>query len=380
MKRIIIFLVSASLFYSCSSLEKQIIGQWIEKNNFYAPQILEFNEDYYTMPYNQNRVITFPLYRQVQYLYKLRGDTLLEVPYFDDIISRRKISLNDDELIIPSQLNDSFFVCYERNKYKNYLDFINTKLDLSINLPSGRFYALNWAYTSNTFYVDLDDSNNIMYLLNGEPISIDSTLYIKLKSEDYRSEIICFADEKLKVKDLNPIKVEAYKANYHKIYFGIIDDSSHLGSIPLKTPFVKFSDPDTSRPILPKLIEDVSFFKDRYFILCEVCNDKFIINGVENSYESFIRMLEDRALEKGGFHLILNYDENLRLQEYVDFAARISISFESIKSAYMKNKFKTSDYWSLSDEEKEIFDKEFFIFFTEILKDDLAELYTYIKK
>ena len=377
---LIITIFITALLHSCASYENKIIGQWVEKNNYKAPRILEFTKDYYTKPHNQNDLITFPYYRQAQYLYKVREDTLFQCSDIDVFIVKQKITLTDDELIIQSGDSDSLYDNYLRNTHKNYIDFINNQLDLSIQLPKGSFYVLNWTYNSNSFFIDKDERNNIKYLLNGNPVSIDSNLHAKLFSNhDYRSQIICFADSNVLVKDLNPLKVECSKARYPRIYFCLLDSNYQLSMVPLSTPFVKFTVADTSNNLPPPPIEDISFFKDRYFILCEVRSNKLLVNGTEQTYETFIQLLKDRAFKRGGVHLLLNYDERLSLQEYVSFAIKLSESFNLIQSSYIKFKFNKSTYWDLNDEEKEKYNN-FIIFFNEILKNDLEELYNYLPK
>ena len=375
MKIFLILFLTTTLFYSCTNYKKEIIGQWIERNDFKSPRILEFSKDYFTKPHNDNDFIKFPYYTPTQYLYKIREDTILYCDYFK--IFKYKLTINNNILVLPSEGLDTTTIVYNKNTYKNYIDYVNNRLNLSIHLPKGSFYALNWTYNSNSFYIDVDNHNHLRYLLNGKPISIDPNLHKKIFYK-YGREVICFADNNVLVKDLNPLKVEISKAMYSIAYFALIDGDS-LSMLPLVMPRVKYDMPDSlSKLMPPRPAIDISFFRNKPFILCEVYSKTLKVNGLEKTYEYFIQALKDKIFSKKNISLFLYYDENLTLGECVNFAIKLSHSIDSIRNSILEIKYNHKTYWQLSDEEKKEYNNSYNVYFNEILNDNLREMYKYL--
>ena len=116
---LIITIFITALLHSCASYENKIIGQWVEKNNYKAPRILEFTKDYYTKPHNQNDLITFPYYRQAQYLYKVREDTLFQcsdIDVFKEVAGDAALFFNPE---IPQDIAETIYLVLSDDSLRN---------------------------------------------------------------------------------------------------------------------------------------------------------------------------------------------------------------------------------------------------------------------
>jgi len=121
-------LIICSLFLvvlsSCQNNKKAIQGSWIEKDNFVNPITLDIDDFYLDIILNNHKR---------EKLYHLQDDTF----YISgvDQIYKSIIKMESNKLEIYDIDSTASAQIFERNTYKNIIDYFNSKKNTAIELP-----------------------------------------------------------------------------------------------------------------------------------------------------------------------------------------------------------------------------------------------------
>lgn len=345
----IIFIIA--IFSSCSN-KNSIVGDWIEQNNFTNPAIYEIRPDYYrnlSGPSSEKR------------LYKVRKDTFM----FDNFMGLDKIrfEVKENELIFYSANNDTVLSKFERNIYKNFIDYFNVKKNTTIMLPILKAKQIGWEDNINT--IVFDNENDYSIFQNGERFKLDSLSYLKLlpSADDYLHGVdnnLVFCDSKIKLSELNKLKIELQKAFRNRITYVTQDSSNNLFGLRVILPYIENNIPDSLLskypPPPPPPTFDFEHFRSGN-ILCKISDTEKELNGKQIETDSLYSIINEKIKSVEGFTIHVYFDEKMDFENYLRELSKLKEVYETEREKYAEElylKFRDEDMGNDEQEKTKI--------------------------
>jgi len=366
------YLLLISIIFSCSKKD-DIIGTWVEKDNFNLPVIIEFDEDFF---YNI-------LSKQDLQMYKLKNDTFITQRY--GFLEKMKFNISGNSLSFYNIESDSLLVTYERLNSLNFIDYFNEKLNANINLVNYASQNLNPYNEVISLYLDKDLNNETILYINGKEATLDSLLYLKLFNRNERyweSKIYVFVDNELPISELNKVKIELRKAMQFRISYITSEKNGYLFGTHAKLPPIEFDYPDSIDmslfpPPPPKPIYPVGkeFFNKS--ILLEVYREQITLNDTLSSFDNFKNLLETKLIngDKPIVHFYI--DEQLEYERYIKLLIDTKNIYYSLRNQFSKEYFNENDYNELHFEKSDSIVSLFPMMINEIEIEELQEIKKY---
>lgn len=364
-----------SLFLnSCIKEKNPLIGKWIEKDNFTNPMIYEISEDYYVI-INSGVV--------ERKFYKIKKDTFIYDNYFQ--IEKLRFKTNGSLLSFYSSETDSQLSSFEKFSNNNFIDFFNSKKNTSINLPEIHAKNLKWGTTKNSIVCEYDGNGELIVFRNGELHLIDSLSFLKLlpNPDDYwtrNNNNLIFCDKNVKLKDFNIVKNELMRGHLTRITYVTQNNNKHLFGIRTGLPFKDNHLPDSliskypQPPPLP--IFDLDCFTSRN-ILCLVKLDGIELNNKKRSWDNLHVLIKEKIKTVRGLVIHVNFDENLKYENYLLKLKKIRNIYYSIRNEYSQEKYNEPNYEDLENEAIRKVRRKFPMSIREIDKEEYNEIKKY---
>ncbi|MFB6317766.1 hypothetical protein [Saccharicrinis sp. FJH54] len=311
MKKVFPILFLFVMFSACTK-KYPITGNWIEQDNFVNPEICEIRQDFYRTvngSYHQDR------------LYKIKKDTFL----FNNFTGLDKIrfKVTENELLFYDINNDSLLSKFERNIYKNFIDYFNIKKHTEIVLPVLKAVNIEWKENRSNFVFDIEN-NNVVYL-NGEKIKLDSLSYLKLLPDidDYlfgRGQNLVFCDGRIRLSDLNKLKSVLQKGLRNRIIYVTQDSSDHLCGIQSVLPYTENNIPDSllsKYPPPPPPLFSNSEGINEHTVICKISATGKEISGNPIKSEELDSVLKEKMMSTQVFTVDVYFDERMDYETYL---------------------------------------------------------------
>ncbi len=347
MKKAFLILFGIAIFSSCIN-KNPLIGTWIEQDNFINPAIYEIGQDYY-------RILNGPF--PGQRIYKVKKDTFMFDNFFE--LEKVRFETNEDELRFYSVDNDSLLSKFERNVYRNFIDYFNVKKNTAIMLPVLESKQINWDDNINTIVFNNEDTCSIFF--NGENSKLDSFTYLKFyPSVDYSEYVVennlVFCDYRLKLYELDKLKIELQKAHKNRIIYVTQDSLNNLMGLSVFLPYIESNIPDSLKskyplpppPPPPPTINFEDFNSEN--ILCKIDLNKTVLNDNEVSPEKLDSITREKIQTVKGFIMHVYFDEKMDFESYLKKLSALREIYYSVRNEYSLNKFNEPNYEDLDSE------------------------------
>ncbi|MCW3785759.1 ExbD/TolR family protein [Plebeiibacterium sediminum] len=350
-------LIIIASFYSCSKDNNQIIGKWIEADNYTNYVTLDIGE--YSYHFADDN---WPGER----LYHLNKDTIYNngINKINKSIYKivdGKLSFYDIDSLNPS-------ITYERNIYSDCLDYFNSKKKTSIQLPHLNISQKYIGTYQNSLYADYKNKE-LRFYINGNPHEISDTSYQSLNNlKQTKSRL--FIDKDLPLGTLNQIKRELQKAQMNSVGYAAYNTKDSIS-------FVNFLLPPVDLPgvPVPSRIPDSILKLNITNIVVEIYPKKILVNGTEVDIQNFKNDVK-RRLEKLENEVIRLYcDDNLMYETYITTLYQIQSAYYELRNEYAFESYNVDDYSDLDHDDRMITINKYPMKIHEIDKTKLMELH-----
>ena len=360
---IIILLTLISCENKVQLIENSFEGTWVEKDNFNAPYIFNVNKDLIKNLYAEHSWIK---------LYKRNGDTLLTETHFDeirkdlininnDILTYKLISFNDYD-------TDTSVSTFERIKFGNYLDYVNSKFKMNIEVPADSADQLTWRWYDVSFFIYNDSTNRLNILYHGKKIKVDSLLYLQiLKDIDIKHDAsaLFYIDKLTRINQLTDLVTELSKARVRNLKYVVLDNSNQLCQRIIYCSDIQFNYPDSLKylnfpPRPPVPAPNVK----NYFvngILVECFQDSITINRKISSLRELKDILINKENGNAGYSLSVFFDVRMTIEKYLSDYFTIMKFYQDFRDKFVQEKFNLKDFNELENEQYFQFRKKFWL-------------------
>jgi hypothetical protein len=371
MKRAYFIIFIIAIFSSCDD-KNPIVGTWIEQNNFTQPAIYEIGQDYY-------RILNGPI--SGKRLYKLKKDTFM----FDNFLDLEKIrfEVKENELLFYSANNDSLLSKFERNVYRNFIDYFNVKKNTTVMLPIIESKQIRWEDNINTFVFDNENGYSIYF--NGENIKLDNSTYLKLftSADDYLHSIdnnLIFCNSRVKLEELNKLKIQLQKARRNRITYVTQDSSNNLLGLRVILPYVESDVPDSilskyPPPPPPPTFDFENFHSEN--ILCKIDNMEKELNGEKIQPDKLYSIINRNITSIKGFTVHVYFDEKMDFESYLIELTKLREVYYSVRDKYAEDLYNEFRYENLEPDEQKKIRKIYPLRIREINKNEYEKIKKY---
>ncbi|MFB6340302.1 hypothetical protein ACE1ET_01195 [Saccharicrinis sp. FJH62] len=348
MKRVVPILFLFITLSACTN-KNHITGNWIEKDNFVNPEICEIRQDFY-------RTLNGPILQDR--LYKIKKDTFL----FDNFMGLDKIRFKvaENELLFYDINSDSLLGKFERNIYKNFIDYFNVKKHTEIMLPVLKATDIERKENSSTIVFDIENDNAVY--LNGEKFKLDSLTYLKLLPDidDYLfggGQNLVFCDGRIRLSVLNNLKSVLQKARRNRIIYVTQDSSDHLCGIQSVLPYTENNIPDSLLskypPLPPPLFSNPEDINE-HAVICKISATGKEISGKPIKSEELDSVLKEKMMSTQGVIVDVYFDDRMDFETYLRELSKLRAVYqeESKKNSeelFLKFQQEDSEYEGQED-------------------------------
>ncbi|MBN2881449.1 hypothetical protein JXM83_05360 [Candidatus Woesearchaeota archaeon] len=371
MKKAFLILFGIAIFSSCIH-KNPLIGTWIEQDNFINPAIYEIKQDYY-------RILNGPF--PGQRIYKVKKDTFMFDNFFE--LEKIRFKIKEDELLFYSVDSDSLLSKFERNVYRNFIDYFNVKKNTAIMLPVLESKQISWDENINTIVFNNEDSCSVFF--NGENIKFDSLTYLKFfpTVDEYLYGVdnnLIFCDSRLKLHELDKLKIELQKARRNRITYVTQDSLNNLMGLRVILPYLESNIPDSLKSKYPPPPPPPTFNLEDFHsenILCKIDSNKIVLNNQEVSPEKLYSITREKIQTIKGFVAHVYFDEKMDFESYLKELSALREVYYSVRNEYSHNKFNVPNYEDLESDRLREVQNLFFMRIREINKNEYEKLIKY---
>ena len=327
MRKGIYILFAVLTLLSCADKNKQLTGNWIEKDNFRNPRIFKFTEDSFQVFEGK--------YLVDSKIFLIKKDTFISQDYNE--ISKCRIKLDGNILSFLNFGNDTVLSSYERGDFKNTLGYFNFKKGIKISLPTLAAEEIKEIEKINSIYID--SQNNIYF--NGTKTTITNLSNLLTPNTEFERIYTCiYCDKNVSFSKLQEIKNELIKDQYNLVTYITQNSVNELYGINVKLP----------QPIESESILDLIAENNFENLICFVSMNKIEINGKKISSNELHKLLTDKIYhKKNELNLYVCFDDNLNYETYLKELYNIRSAYYSVRKEYSKIKFGDSEYENMDD-------------------------------
>ncbi len=332
--KIIVLLMIISSHYSCCDNKNKIMGKWIEVDNFQDYVTLNIGEFTYQFR-NDNW--------SGERLYYIDRDTIFNngINKINKSIYKvedGRLSFYEMDSVIPT-------ITYERNIYKDLVDYFNTKKNASIQLPQLNIEQEHYEESyENTLYADYKN-NELKFYINGNLHDKNDTSYLNLYSlKKTKSQFVI--DKELPIRELNQIKTELRKAQMNSIKYAVYnqkDSISHVGFLlpPVELPGLPLP------PVMPERFENAKIKN----IVIEIYSDSLHVNTSKVNSAIFKEEVKKLIKEKKYGVIRLYCNESLKYKTYINYLYEIQKAYYELRNELASEKYNIDSYLDLDRDE-----------------------------
>ncbi|MBS2213466.1 hypothetical protein KEM09_18800 [Carboxylicivirga mesophila] len=332
--RFAILFISVIVLYACQTNKDKLQGKWIEADNFVDPYRLTFSDFSVKMESN---------IFNGEKLYHIRKDTLY-ISGFDSIY-KSLIVFDNEHLKLIDIEGDIIIEIYERDSFKDLVDYFNHKKKLSVNLPQLRsdFKATDYSY-HNTLFADWQN-NKLLIFFNGKAHTLSDTSYLLIDKKEWATRTLLYFDKEVRVGVLNRIKNELQRAQLNAVGFAATDDSGNRTIIGTLLPPL-YSIGGRSLPPPLNLINR----KADNIMVC-VKPDSLTING-NNSDWGNCKDAVKRLIKSNHKSIIrVELDETLSYETYLNCIVELQNAYIELRNEYAMVTYEVDNYLELESEQ-----------------------------
>ncbi|TLX70671.1 hypothetical protein E9993_21945 [Labilibacter sediminis] len=342
---------------SCQNNAEKIQGNWIEKDNFENPTILEIEDFSFKITSNN---------RKHEKLYHIQNDTF----YVNGIdkIYKSIIKLEDNELEIYDIDSVTPTHIFERYIYENIVDYFNSKKRTSIELPRIELSIKGTGYNyQNSLFADYINGELVLHF-NGDLHELNDTSYLSLTKNNWKTKCQLFIDKDIKVNELNTIKTELRKAHLNSIGYATIDSNGIIKNIGTLLPPID-SISDIPLPPPPPIMA----WSGQNNIIIQIKAESLSINEDSVKKESFIETLKNRIKSNNNAILRVFFNKQLNYETYINHLNEIHTAYFELRNEYSKATYNIDEYLELEYEEIRKVRKQFPMKIHEINEEEIEK-------
>jgi len=313
------------------------IGSWIQTDNLINPIVLNVYAD--SMQASNSSWMKTRLY-------KLKEDTLLMESF--NKIEKCILKCSGDTLVLSPVDNDSLFMKYERNTYRDNIEFFNSKLNLSIEIPELDLADQTYFTNCNVFLVDYDEDSKLRIHFNGNTYSVDSTSFLKLLPEkggvEFNIKNMIVADKALIYRDLKIVKKELAKGRRFGLQYLAKMKDGGIGGIMLRVPpCYNVVYPDSLEipslpPLPPMRPKDLTNSKNARSLIGYLPSG-IELNGVVLSEKEFKDSIASQIKRIEKYVCVTYFDEELSYESYLKNLNDLYEIYEFVRDEYSQKKY-----------------------------------------
>lgn len=327
MKNVIYILFVVVALLSCADKNKQLNGTWIEKDNFRNPKIFNFMENSFQVFDGK--------YLIAEKIFLIKKDTFITGDYNE--INKSRFKLNGNILSFINLNNDTVISSFERGDFKNTLDYFNYKKGIKICVPNLNSEEIRQTEKANSIYYD--SHGNLYY--NGRKTAIkDLAIQFRTDGEYEIIYTLIYCDRNVSLSKLQEIKRELIKSQNYFVTYITQNNKNQLEGINVRLPHIT-----ESESILDLIPEN-----NYEALICQITNDKILLNGKEISSNQLFQLLKDKiSQKKNELNVKVYFDDKMNYERYVKELYNIRNAYYSVRREYSKIKFGDSDYELMDD-------------------------------
>ncbi len=333
-KPLIILLLGLICLYACDNTNNEVIGSWIEVDNFDNPIRLDFSEFTFDVETND---------RKLEKLFHIHSDTL----FVEQIESIYKsiIEIKNDTLRFFDIETDSVVQTYERTNTKNIIEYFNLKQNVTVELPElKKAFPSRYFYYNNTLIADWVN-NELVIFFNGKQHNLNDTSFLKIYNRDWKTKTRLLLDKNLNVGSLNLIKTELRKAQYNTVGYIINDSNNNWVTVSTVLPPI---DSLSGRPLPPPPnIAEVKYNN----LIVEVNSDSLTVNGNTIKFEKINEKIKALLRQDNESVIRVYFDEKLKYELYLNYLSEFQKAYIELRNEYAFDKYNMTNYLNLQNEE-----------------------------
>jgi len=357
MRKLISGLILIATLCAFQNKHSDILGKWIEKDNFQNPVIFEFKPLSYK--------ITTRNYWDEK-IYRLVQDTFYTNGFGE--ITKTVLKLKNDELFFYDIETDTLLSVLERYTFGNELDYFNAKKNTSIELPVTQYFHDGWNESfQNTLYADDKDGELAIYF-NGKLHELNDTSYYSLHRKDWNRKCELFIDKDLKLSALNRIQIELRKAQMNKINYRVRNEQDSIICIARRLPLIKSI---YSGPIPPSFPDNIE--TKQKSILIKITRNLLSVNGKPIQKKDLKRILKELIeLDKKSI-MMFSLSDQLDFDTYINYYTLIMNAYYELRNDWAMQNYNVSNYFDLDNEQIRIIRRKYPMSMKETIESEIIE-------
>ncbi len=330
----LLLLIIIAICYSCCNNNNKIKGKWIEADNFQGYVTLDIGD--FTYRFRHDNWSGERLYHIVEDTIYNNGINRINKSIFK--VEGGKLSFYELDSLNP-------VITYERNTYKDLVDYFNSKKNTSIQLPHLDIKKDNYENSyENTLYADYKN-DKLEFYVNGTTHEINDTSYFSLSNfHNTKSQLII--DEELPVELLNQIKTELRKAQMNSIAYTVYNQKDTISHIGFLLPAIELPGLPLP-PIMPERFDNTKIEN----IVIEIYSDSLLVNASKVNNNIFREEVKRLIKEKKYGVVRLYYDESLRYKTYINYLYKIQKAYYELRNELASEKYNIDSYLDLDRDE-----------------------------
>ena len=389
MKRLLLLFAVTCSILSCNQQKNQLIGTWIEYENFNSPYISLFDEDYIYFfqsielyqEYMSGMDIDSMIYNYLVHKmpYELNSDTL-RIQTDELVLWRLKI--NDNVLTLQDFEDDSMFITYEKMSALNVVDYFNNKKGTNLELVVNEQKVINYGRLGE--YLHLLDHEDKQLFLSGKETTLDTTLYLKLTHfQWYRHPFCLYIDKNVEMKVVNQLRKQLHKSGNVIVHYISKNEMNELSATGLRLPGWQNNYPDSLKKLIqpafiyPELPKNKESFQGK--TLVEVHPGAFLINDTLTDYGTFAEMLSAELEIRSKPEYFLFVSDQNKYEDFLNFYINTLSVYYKFRDEYSIEKFNEREFTNLDYEEAEIVREVFPFLVREINEEEMKELKNFLR-